>query len=107
MRINYSPQRLDSSLAYTFNGEVITATLNGQTDAWDFSSMPDGEASEITSILDPCPVLAARRVDGVLYVTLLRAIPARPQPTDYETPEDFEQALDAWKLLWTDVEEVV
>ena len=98
MRITYSPQRSDRSITYTFDGDRITATLDGVTDTFDFSDLPDGEAASIQSVLDPCPVLAARRVDGELHVTLLRAI--GPRPAD---PEE----LEAWRRLWTDVEEVV
>src|SRR5690606_18844279 len=98
MRIIYAPQRADHAISYTFDGERITATVDGVTDVFDFANLPDGEAGEITSTLNPCPVLAARRVDGELHVTLLRAIPARPS-----VPEE----LEAWKRLWTDDLEVV
>src|SRR5690606_21279622 len=98
MRVLYSPQRTDCNIRYTFSGECITATVNGAVDTFDFTSLPDGEAAEIISTLDPCPVLSAKRVDGELHVTLLRAIPARPSD-----PEE----LEAWKRLWTDDLEVV
>jgi len=97
MLIRYSPQRSDRQLSYQFDGETITATLDGETDVFDFSSLPDGEAASIESVLDPCPVLAARRVNGELHVTLLRTI--GPRPSD---PVE----LEAWRRLWTDVEEV-
>lgn len=98
MRITYVPQRTDADVVYTFDGECITATVDGVTDVFDFANLPNGEASEILSVLDPCPVLVARRVDGELHVTLLRAIPARPSDPD---------ELEAWKRLWTDDLEVV
>src|SRR5690606_30089970 len=107
MRITYSPQRSDRNITYTFDGDRITATLDGVSDVFDFTPLPDGEAASIASVLDPCPVLAARRVNGELHVTLLRAIGPRPQPQDYETPEDYQAALDAWRSLWTDDLEVV
>ena len=107
MRITYAPQRTDHAISYTFDGERITATMDDQNDTFDFSALPDGEAAEIISTLDPCPVLSAKRVNGELQVTLLRAIGPRPQPQDYETPEDYQAALDAWRRLWTDDLEVV
>ena len=107
MRVTYSPQRIDHTVSYAFDGDCITATMDGVSDVFDFSGLPDGEAAGIESVLDPCPVLAARRVDGELHVTLLRAIGPRPQPQDYETPEDYQAALDAWRRLWTDDLEVV
>lgn len=115
--ISYVPQRMDADLTYYVDGDVITATMDGQTDTWDFTNMPDGEAMEITSTLVPCPVLAAKRVDGVLHVTLLRAIPARPQlkdfiheppspvpdPDGYDDVGEYEHALALWeqeKATW-------
>jgi len=97
MRVTYSPQRSDRTVSYAFDGETITATLDGVSDVFDFTSLPDGEAAGIISTIDPCPVLSARRVDGELHVTLLRAI--GPRPSD---PAE----IDAWRRLWTDVEEV-
>ncbi len=70
--VKYSPQRSDRTLSYDFNGDTITATLGGEIDTFDFSEMPDGEAAQIESTLNPCPVLEARRVNGHLEVTLLR-----------------------------------
>src|SRR5690606_33370261 len=94
----YVPQRTDHNVAYTFNVECITATVDGITDTFDFSSLPDGEAADIISVLNPCPVLFARRVNGELRVTLLRGI--GPRPSD---PHE----LESWKRLWTDDLEVV
>jgi len=107
VRVAYLPQRTDAHIIYAFDDERVIATVNGVTDVFDFANLPDGEAAEIISALDPCPVLAARRVDGELHVTLLRAIGPRPQPQDYETQEDYQAALDAWRRLWTDDLEVV
>lgn len=97
MRVKYVPQRRDEEIAYIFDGERITATVDGQTDTFDFSGFPDGEAVEIISLLDPCPVLSAHRMNGEMHVTLLRVI--GPRPSD---PEE----LEAWKRLWTDDLEV-
>lgn len=78
MRVRYVPQRTDYDIRYVFNTDRIVAVVNGEQDVFDFSSMPDGEATKIKFTLDPCPVLAARRVNGELHVTLIRPIPARP-----------------------------
>lgn len=98
MRVTYISQRTEHTIEYTFNGEAITATVAGVSDSFDFAALPDGEAAEIMSTLDPCPVLSAKRADGELHVTLLRAIPARPSD-----PEELEE----WKRLWVDGLEVV
>jgi len=75
MLITYSPQRADRRLFYSFpQPDVIEATLDGVTDRFDFSGLPDGEldVSALETTLDICPVLAARRVNGKLEVTLLK-----------------------------------
>lgn len=73
MRIRYSPQRSDVPLEYAFDGDIITATMGGKSDVFDFSGLPAGRAAIIDSTLDPCPVLAAERTAaGELIVTLLK-----------------------------------
>ena len=109
MRITYVPQRMDVDISYMFDGERITATANGVSDTFDFSHLPDGEAQVelIETTLPENPIRSAKRVDGELYVELPRYVPARPQESGYDTAAEYEAALEAWKRLWTDVEEVV
>ena len=118
MHIKYSPCRpagtSEPRYAYQFTADTITATYTagGQepaTDTFDFSALPDGEARVelIETALPENPIRAAKRVDGELYVELLRYVPARPQESDYETAAEYEAALEAWKRLWTDIEEVL
>lgn len=91
MVIRYSPQRHDRSLVYSFmQPDVIKATLDGVTDTFDFSTLPDGaEAVDIQSTLDPCPVLSAKRVNGRLEVTLLKFHgPDAPESERFPAPEE-------------------
>jgi len=93
MLVRWSPQRSDRSLSYQFSGETITATLDGQSDTFDFSGLPDGEldVSALETTLDICPVLAARRVNGQLEVTLLRFHgPDAPESERFPEPEVIE-----------------
>jgi hypothetical protein len=77
MQVLVSPQRSDDVIEYQFSGEKITAaTVNGQSDVFDFSTLPDGKAEEITTILSVNPIVSAKRVDGVLFVELLNFIGA-------------------------------
>jgi len=57
--------------SFTGSGDVLNVTVNGQTDTFDFSQMPDGKSTDIESTLDPCPVLSAERVNGELTVKML------------------------------------
>lgn len=77
MRVLFSPQvptPPERRICYTFGQDVITAELDGVTDTFDFSQMPDGEAVDIETTLPVNPILLARRVDGVLEVVLLHWI---------------------------------
>lgn len=83
MRIKYSPQRSDLPLSYQFSGDIITATMDGKSDTFDFAALPSGRAAIIESVLNPCPVLAAERTsEGELIVTLLKH--HGPNPTREE-----------------------
>ena len=67
----YNPGK---EIIYEFKGELITATIDGITDVFDFSTMPDGVADQIDTILPLNPVLSAKKVNGVLFVELLNFI---------------------------------
>ena len=73
-----SPQVMfeDKRFDFTFLGDTITATFDGETDTYDFSGLPDGEVdfSMIETTLSYNPIIIARRVDGVLSVELLNFI---------------------------------
>lgn len=58
---------------YQFNGEMITVTIDDQTDIFDFTSFLDGEVNyyEIETTLPFNPVVSAKRENSVLTVTLL------------------------------------
>lgn len=99
MLILYSPQRNDNArLSYSFDGEVITATykridaagnvLESMTDTFDFSSLPDGVAVGVETVLPVNPIISARREDGVLKVELLNFI--GPDATE-------EERFPTWK----------
>lgn len=78
MRVLLSPQLQveDNDLNYFFEGDVITITLNGVTDVFDFSIFSDGELDmgNIETVLEIQPILSAKRENGVLSVELLNFI---------------------------------
>jgi hypothetical protein len=76
MKILKSPQISNNIVEYAFNGDVITATLNGKVDTFDFSSMPNSSmTTSIKTTLD-CQVVtkAERDADGVLKVVVYNPI---------------------------------
>lgn len=74
------------SLSYQFEGEKIIATLNGVTDVIDFTGMPNGVATCVTSTLKYNPVKEARRENGELYVKLLNFI-SKDAPDEEKFPD--------------------
>ena len=76
----YSPQVEGPVFAYVLTGEVLTASrlvgMGTESDSWDLSALvPDSDALDITSTLEPCPLLAARRTTGgALRITVLKSI---------------------------------
>lgn len=74
MRVLFSPQVPaveGQQIRYTFDNDVIVVEIDGQTDVFDFSEMPDGMATGIETTLPVNPILSARRTNGVLEVVLL------------------------------------
>lgn len=81
MKVFYSPQyHPEGSLEYTFEGDKITATLDGVSDVFDFTGMTDGQVQSygsnptLISDLPINPVLDAIKSNGVLSVRLVKFI---------------------------------
>ena len=94
MFIKYSPQVSERVLTYEFNGEVITATMNGVTETFDFSDMPNGVADYIESeVFDFPPVLSAKKENDILYLELINFI-GEEATEEEKFPEWFEVKFD-------------
>lgn len=127
MRLIYSPQRADIACAVEPSGELLLVTVNGQSDIFDFTDMPDGSTDSIDSVLSPCPVLRAERVGGELTVHLIHwhgpeprlALPglelpqfqaparvppefAEPLPQEGETEAEYGQRYEAAEDAYRD-----
>lgn len=75
MEILYSPQFNENKIEYKFDVDIVTITIDEQTETFDFANMPDGKAETIESdVFDFCPVLSAERKEGVLYLEILNFI---------------------------------
>ena len=77
MKISFVHQINDQhQVSYEFNGDVITATVNGETDTFDFSSMPnDSIAQSITSSLPIYVIIEAKKdKNGEVWIRLFKPI---------------------------------
>lgn len=62
---------------YQFNGEVVTVEIDGITDTFDFSAVPEGRQVDVDSILTTLPINpihSAKRVNNELELVLLNFI---------------------------------
>lgn len=74
IKVYFSPQVSERQIEYLFNGEAITARIDNAEDTFDFTFLPDGELNieeEIETTLPVCPVISAKRVNGILHLELL------------------------------------
>jgi hypothetical protein len=76
MNILLAPIRADFSIIYTFGTDSITATIENESDTFDFSAMPNGILDEMATTLPYMPIVSAERKEGVLSVVLLNPIGA-------------------------------
>jgi hypothetical protein len=76
VRVYMSPQVSDKTIAYEFEGDTVTATMEDISDTFDFSGTSDGriDLSTIQTLLPVNPILEAERIDGVLHLKLLNFI---------------------------------
>ena len=96
MKILFSPQvREDNKIWYEIEYQKITATINGVTDTFDFTGMPNGKLqlynsdgeSMIETVLEEIPILGAEKTDGVLTVEILFSIDSNEQDERLLFPE--------------------
>jgi hypothetical protein len=76
MRVLLSPVANPGvKVKYSFDGEVITATIDNVSDIFDFSGFTeDGEAEGIETTLPINPIGPVKRENGVLMVELANFI---------------------------------
>lgn len=95
MRVLYSPQFNDGEkINYEIKKDIVIVEIDGETEEFDFTGMPDGMASVLESdIFEFCPVVSAERKDGVLHLILLNFI-------DFDASE--EEKYPEWQEVLFD-----
>ena len=73
MNIKYSPQCSQNVIQYQFQGETITATLNGEQQTVDLSNINQyPEPDEQSTIKLPFFILSVKTDEGIKKVELLK-----------------------------------
>lgn len=88
MQVLYNPQHNshDKSV-FSFEEDIVTISINGDSEVYDFTNLPDGAATEIKSSLPHCLISSAERKDGKLYIQL----------TYYTTQEELNSIPIGWQ----------
>ena len=83
MKIILFPQVRDrDKIWYEIEDQKITATINGVSDTFDFTGMPNGELQRwdnegnelIETELDDAPIISAKKENGELFVEIIFSI---------------------------------
>lgn len=74
MKIIETPQRSDKHIiSHKIKDDVLTITINDESEVFDFTGLPNGELDEIeVETLPINPIVSAKKENGELEVTLLR-----------------------------------
>lgn len=110
MDILLIPQVRDrSKIWYEIEHQKITATINGVTDTFDFTDMPDGVLETyddygnelIETSLETNPISRAVKENGILYIDLLFSIDADEDDDRLLFPEPM--TLDEFNDLMEEI----
>lgn len=110
MDILLLPQVRDGSkIWYELEHQKITATINGVTDTFDFTGMPDGVLETyddygnelIETSLETNPISRAVKENGILYIDLLFSIDADEDDDRLLFPEPMD--LDSFNSLMEEI----
>lgn len=72
MKVIFTPQRYDCIMSVSVKEDVLTIEVDGIIDSFDFSMLNDGDiAVDFVSVLNPNPVLSARKELGGLIVDMI------------------------------------
>lgn len=106
MNILISPQvRSNDKIWYEVREDMVIATINGITDSFDFSGMPNGKLqlydsegeSMIETVLEEVPILGAEKTNSVLIVELLFSIDSNEKDERLLFPKPMK--LDEFRNL--------
>jgi len=73
IKIIETPQRSDKRISYSVEGYILYVTIDGVTEEFDFTGLPEGQAEEISpDILQMNPIISADKVGDEITITLIR-----------------------------------
>lgn len=88
IKINETPQYASYKYTYETKGDVLTLTMNEETEVLDLTDLPEGQAESIElEVLPINPVVSIEKTGEIIEVTLIRFY-------DSDEKELFENGKD-------------
>lgn len=73
IKIIETPQRSNSKISHTIDGDILKVTFDGIIEEFDFTGLPEGRAETIeTEALKFNPIISAEKIGDEITITLLR-----------------------------------
>lgn len=68
-----TPQYADFKISHTTTDDVLTIDIDGTTEDFDFTELPEGKAEDIlVEFLPVNPVMGIEKIGDIITVTLIR-----------------------------------
>ncbi|WP_370607831.1 hypothetical protein [Citrobacter meridianamericanus] len=88
MKAILTPQRSDNVMNVSAKGDVLTIEVDGVNDSFDFSTLNNGDiAVDFVSVLNPNPVLSAKKESEEIIVELIGFYDSEAEETETITRE--------------------
>ena len=88
MKAIFNPQRSDNVMNVSAKGDVLTIEVDGVNDSFDFSTLNNGDiAVDFVSVLNPNPVLSAKKESEEIIVELIGFYDSEAEETETITRE--------------------
>lgn len=73
IKIIETPQRADMKIKYVVDGDILNVTIDGVTEEFDFTGLPEGRMTEVEpEILTINPIVTAEKIGDEITITLIR-----------------------------------
>ena len=73
LNLNLTPQRSDIKINYTIDNDILTVSINGLEEIFDFTDLPDGIAEEIIAETLPVnPIISVEKNGDDINITAIK-----------------------------------
>ena len=73
IKIIETPQRADMKINYVVDGDILNVTIDGVTEEFDFTGLPEGRMTEIEpDELKVNPIVGAEKIGDEITIRLIR-----------------------------------